>query len=97
MLECYTRRMPTTRLRHMITETDLISAAVDKGAAAWPELQGNRTQILKRLIEVGSVAIDSDKSQRIANRLEAIESATKIFKDVWPENWRDEMNDQWPA
>jgi hypothetical protein len=88
--------MPTTKLRHMITETDQISAAVDKGASAWPELRGNRTQILRRLIEAGSAAIENERALLAARRLAAIKSATVLFRDVWPDNWRDEMNDQWP-
>lgn len=80
----------------MITETDRISAALDMGAAAWPELRGNRTQILKRLIELGSDTIENDRKVLAAQRAAAIQSATKLFQDVWPENWRDELNDQWP-
>ncbi|PSL01643.1 hypothetical protein CLV30_113131 [Haloactinopolyspora alba] len=45
---CYTGRMPTTRPRHFVTETDDLSAVLDAATTPWP---GYATYYLDRLHE----------------------------------------------
>ena len=45
--------MPTTRPRHMLTETDELAAALNDAAVAWPELRGDRGALLRKLVEAG--------------------------------------------
>jgi hypothetical protein len=47
--------MPTTRLRHYVTETDELSAATDAAAARWPGL--SRAQ---RLVRLALTAADAE-------------------------------------
>src|SRR2546430_2026058 len=49
--------MPTARPRHMITETDEISEALDDAARRWPGDRHERKRLLVRLIEEGHQAL----------------------------------------
>lgn len=46
--ECYTAGMPTTRPRHVVTESDEIAEVLDQAAKRWPTL--SRGQLLRRLV-----------------------------------------------
>jgi hypothetical protein len=44
--------MPTTKHRHMVSETDEVHAALEVARAAWPE-EHSTSRLLARLIVVG--------------------------------------------
>lgn len=94
--KCYTSSMPTTRPRHMITETDRIASSLEKAASLWPEIAGNRSALLRKVLEVGMESLDTSSSKRSATRLDAISNAAGSLTRVWPDNWRDEARSEWP-
>jgi hypothetical protein len=89
--------MPTTKPRYMITETDQISRALGNAAKVWPELSGQRTLLLRKLLEVGIQTVEMDLDKDTAKRLAAIEKLSGSMDGVWPANWREELADDWPA
>ncbi len=89
--------MPTTKPRHMITETDEISGALSQAAKIWPELAGQRTLLLRKLLEVGIRTIEMDLEKNTAQRLAAVEKLAGSMDGVWPANWREELVEDWPA
>lgn len=89
--------MPTTKPRHMITETDEISGALSQAAKIWPELAGQRTLLLRKLLEVGIQTIEMDLEKNTAQRIAAVEKLAGSMDGVWPANWREELVEDWPA
>ncbi len=89
--------MPTTKPRHMITETDEISGALTQAAKIWPELAGQRTLLLRKLLEVGIQTIEMDLEKNTAQRIAAVEKLAGSMDGVWPANWREELVEDWPA
>jgi hypothetical protein len=89
--------MPTTKPRYMITETDQISRALGNAAKMWPELAGQRTLLLRKLLEVGIQTVEMDVEKETAQRLAAIDKLAGSMDGVWPANWREELAEDWPA
>lgn len=88
--------MPTTKPRHMITETDQISQALSQAAKMWPELAGQRTLLLRKLLEVGIQTVEQGLENDTAQRLAAIDKLAGSMDGVWPTNWREELAEDWP-
>ena len=88
--------MPTSRPRHMITETDDLASALDAADRMWPECQGQRSALLRKLIDAGiNVVTASDDDVQRARR-DAIEAAAGSMSGLWPTNWREQMSSEWP-
>jgi hypothetical protein len=81
----------------MITETDEISGALSQAAKIWPELAGQRTLLLRKLLEVGIQTIEMDLEKNTAQRIAAVEKLAGSMDGVWPANWREELVKDWPA
>ena len=88
--------MPTARPRHMITESDDLSLALDRAATLWPELADNRTALLRQILEQGMLAMNTRASERLATRATTIAEIEREFDDLWPEGWLDQMKSEWP-
>lgn len=88
--------MPTNRPRHMITETDQLSDALSKAEAIWPELSGQRTLLLRKVLEIGIEAIETQANYRSEGRLKAVKKLAGSMDGVWPANWRKELAEDWP-
>lgn len=84
--------MPTTRPRHTITETDELAAALNDAAVAWPELRGDRTALLRRLVKVGSQVVHS-----AGNAESVIREASGAASGAYPRDARAELLNEWPA
>lgn len=86
--------MPTQRARHMITESDELSASLDKAAGLWPDCT-SRTELLRLLIAEGSKALllkaDNVKSQRMAT----LQSLQKIGTALWPADFDEQRKSEW--
>lgn len=54
--------MPTTRPRYQVTDTGLTRAALDRAAAAWPELANDRKALLLRTLEHGAATLEPAES-----------------------------------
>jgi hypothetical protein len=89
--------MPTSRPRHMITETESLSAALERAAELWPEDASDKGRLLRRVLSAGIESVETAQSNRLATRRAAIEQAAGSLSGVWPEDWRSSARDEWPA
>jgi len=83
--------MPTTRRRHMITETDEVSEALAAAAVRWPDLSA--TQLLRRLVAEGHAALQSSAAARRA----AVNERSGILTGVYEPGYLEALRDEWPA
>lgn len=90
-LRCYTEPMPTRRPRHTITETDEIAAALRDAALAWPELRGDRTALLRRLLDAGRNAVHHDAASP-----SPIRAAAGAGSGAYPRDARAALLAEWP-
>ena len=88
--------MPTDRPRHMITETDEISEALAHAERLWPELQGQRSQLLRRILELGTQQLLKTTNHAASERTVLVQNLAGSLNGLWPTNWREELADDWP-
>ena len=89
--------MPTARQRHMITETEQLARALEEAATIWPEYRNKRAELLRQIIDQGSEVVHSLAEKKVQKRLNAIENISGAYTDIWPDNWREETRQEWPA
>lgn len=83
--------MPTQRPRHMLTETDDLTAALTDAALAWPELAGDKGALLKRLIEAGAQAVRGSGGIR-----QLVAEAAGAASGCYPPDARATLLAEWP-
>ena len=88
--------MPTTRPRHLLTESDDLRAALDEAAKRWPEDGDRPTALLLRLIDAGRRSVVGEAAARRAARLQAIEQASAGLEGVYPAGYLEELREDWP-
>ena len=81
----------------MITETDQLSDALSQAAKLWPELSGQRTLLLRKVLEVGIETIEQEVTQKAKSRIATIEKLAGSMSGVWPTNWKTELAEDWPS
>lgn len=81
----------------MITETDELGVALEQAAELWPELRGQRGQLLRRILEVGSAEIKKTSTADHAERIQQIKAVAGNLTGVWPAGWREELAGDWPT
>jgi len=83
--------MPTTRPRHLITETDDLAAALDIAATQWPGV--SRPQLLVKLAISAAepLAAEAIRQRRLA-ALERIASG----EFAYPPGYLAELREDWP-
>jgi hypothetical protein len=81
----------------MITESDRLSRALESAAELWPDAQGEKGVLLRRILDAGIVAIEEEKDKRISARLGAITRSAGCMTGTWPATWREELRGEWPA
>ena len=89
--------MPTTRPRHVITETDRVARALDDAADRWPEDRGSRARLLLHLVEEGHRALVAHDAQRHAERRAAIERTSGVLDGVYEPDYLQQLREDWPA
>lgn len=89
--------MATIRPRHMITETDEAASAIDAVIAANTDIL-TRADAMRFLLQEGIRAVDPMRLKLRNQRLKALAEMknNSDFRDVWPENWKEEMLAEWP-
>jgi hypothetical protein len=75
----------------MVTETRDIAAALDDAALAWPELRGDRSALLRKLVEAGHATVRVDGGAH-----ELIVSAAGAATGAYPRDARSELLAEWP-
>ncbi len=89
--------MPTSRPRHMITETDALAVALERAADLWPEDARDKGRLLRRVLSAGIESVETAQIKRLGSRRSAIEQAAGSLTGVWPADWRPAVRDEWPA
>lgn len=95
-LRCYTSGMPTTRKRHIITESDAVAAALDHAALRWPEDAGNRARLLLRLVEEGHHAVAAQREDEVSRRREALAETSGCLTGMFGPGYLEELRRDWP-
>ena len=80
----------------MITESDQISNALNQASIIWPDLAGQRTLLLRKLIEIGASEVGEISTKIQAERTAQIQRLAGSLTGTWPENWREELKSDWP-
>lgn len=88
--------MPTSRPRYTLTETDELAAALDAAATLWPELQGDRTALLRRVVELGTRTVTERHEDKTAARIAVIRRVAGSFDGVYPDGALEELRSEWP-
>jgi len=89
--------MPTTRPRHLVTETDQVAQALDDAARRWPEDRGSRAKLLLHLIEEGHRALLDEAGDRRRARLAAIKRTGGSLSGVYDDDYLERLREDWPA
>ena len=82
--------MPTTRQRHLLTETDEIAQAIDAAAASFPGQ--SRADILRELVRLGSEALANEHGAR---RRTVAEHAGR-HPNLFAPDYLEELREEWP-
>lgn len=88
--------MPTSRRRHVITETDQVAAAIDDAARRWPQENGNRPRLLLRLLEEGHRAVAAQRQEFAAGRRSAIAATSGVASGMYGAGYLDRLREDWP-
>jgi hypothetical protein len=81
----------------MITETESLSAALERAAELWPEDARDKGRLLRRVLSAGIESVETAQNNRLASRRAAIDQTSGSLTGVWPADWRSSVRDEWPA
>jgi hypothetical protein len=87
--------MPTTRPRHLVTESDELAEALNTAATWWPGL--SRAQLLVRLALHGHHTAAAEDQERRRRRLEAIRRNSGLLTGAYPADNLQRLREEWPA
>ena len=93
---CYTLAMPTTRPRHVITETEQIARALDDAARRWPADGGNRAKLLAHLVEEGHRAVISQLERDASARRDGVTRTSGVLTGAYGDGYLAELREDWP-
>jgi hypothetical protein len=83
--------MPTTRPRHLLTETEEIAAAIDAAIPVYPG--ATRADILRRLIHIGFETI----SERQTQHRKVVRELAGRYPGLYQPSYLDDLRQEWPA
>ncbi|MDQ3454090.1 MAG: hypothetical protein M3513_01115 [Actinomycetota bacterium] len=89
--------MPTTRPRHLVTETDQVARALDDAASRWPEDKGRRGKLLLHLVEHGHKALLDEADSNRQERRAAIRRTSGALTGTYEPDYLERLRDDWPA
>ena len=89
--------MPTTRRRHLITETDQVARALDDAAKRWPDDRQNRARLLVRLVEEGHRATVEQHDHTVEERRRAVMLTSGVLTGAYGPDYLDDLRDDWPT
>ena len=82
--------MPTTRQRHLLTETDDLAAAIDAAVPLYPG--ESRADVLRRLVELGAAAI----AERQDRHRRLVHERAGRYPGLYPAGYLTELRVDWP-
>ena len=88
--------MPTTRPRHVITETDQIALALDDAARRWPD-EPDRRKLLLLLSEEGRRVVTGEQQRSAAARRAALARTSGALTGLYGEGYLERLREDWPA
>jgi hypothetical protein len=88
--------MPTTRRRHIITETDEVSRALDAAAKRWPEDRDSRAKLVVRLVGEGYRALGEAADQTAKQRKEALRRTSGLLTGAYGQGYLETLRQDWP-
>ena len=89
--------MPTTRPRHVVTESEAVAQALDDAAQRWPDDSGNRSKLLVLLVQEGHRAlIVRRRSQEEAAR-QAVLRTSGALTGLYGADYLGTLRDDWPG
>lgn len=88
----YTALVPTTRLRHQVTETDEIAAAIDLAAEYW--LGKSRSELVRRLVVAGAQPLVEGPIERTL-QIELALSELAALEPCYPEGYLEGLRRDW--
>jgi hypothetical protein len=80
----------------MITETDQLIKALAQAEKVWPELAGQRTLLLRKLLEAGIETVERESTEKTKDRLNQVQKLAGSMDGTWPANWKQELDQDWP-
>lgn len=92
----HTRRVPTTRPRHVITETDRVSEMLRDAALKWPADSAAPTRLLLHLVDEGYRALQDQREHKVAARRAAVEETSGALSGIYGPNYLSELREDWP-
>ena len=87
--------MPTTRPRHVVTETDELARALDAAARRWPEDGQSRAKLLLHLVYEGQRALQDEAAANAAGRRAAIERTSGILTGAYGPGYLEQLREDW--
>ena len=95
-VERYTGVMATTRPRHLITESDEVSRALDDAAKRWPG-ERSRAKLLVRLAAEGHRALAGELERTARSRQAAIRRTSGKLTGAYGPDYLAQLRADWPA
>ncbi len=88
--------MPTTRPRHLITESVQVAQALNDAARRWPADSGNRAKLLLHLVEEGHRAVVGQHENELRERRNAVSRTSGALTGLYGEDYLNELRRDWP-
>lgn len=88
--------MPTSRPRHVITETEPVARALDDAARRWPAERDNRARLLLRLVEEGHRVVIGQQQDALSERRRAVARTSGALTGLYGEGYLDKLRADWP-
>ncbi|MGI8610435.1 MAG: hypothetical protein ACR2MY_14635 [Candidatus Dormibacteria bacterium] len=89
--------MPTSRPRHLITETNEVAQALDDAAKRWPADKHRRSRLVLRLLAEGHRVVRADREKAGARRSERVRATAGALTGAYGTDYLHELREDWPA
>ncbi len=88
--------MPTSRPRHVITETDDIASALQDAAKRWPEDRDSRKKLLLHLVSEGHRAVLGAQDKVAGERRHVLAKTSGLLTGLYGQDYLEHLREDWP-